>query len=153
VKLLLYNKNIMTRSYFDNSDNWKNFENHSKEFLKKMKSVSDFYNIVISRSEGHKKAIDMGVKADDYEWHANGYLKEYINKYKDNVDQNFYPEGLKLLEEKFNYIYTEFVELIKIAVSLNVNIPPPMYYDYCSSVSSLKAVELAIKEIQKLEEE
>ena len=140
----------MEKSYFDKSDNWKEFENHSKEFLKKMKLVTDYYNIIISRSENLKLSINDGIKPDNYEYHSKIYLKEYIKNHMDNIDSAYDNEYLNSLEEKFNYIYNEFVELFKIAVSLNVNIPTPMYYDYCSTISSLKAVILAKKEIKKL---
>ena len=142
----------MGKSYFDESENWKKFELESKEFLKKMDSVSDYYKIIISRSEGHKMAVKMGVKENDFQWHAKSHVEEYIHKYKANLEEDFYPDGLQLREKNFSYIYTEFIKLFKVANELNVNIPTPMYYDYCSSAASLLGVQLAIKEIKKLEE-
>tara|TARA_Y100000588_G_C14021290_1_gene824406 strand:+ start:135 stop:974 length:840 start_codon:yes stop_codon:yes gene_type:complete len=128
------------------------FKNHSKEFLKKMESVSDFYNVIVGRGEWHKMEVEtFGRKADDYQFFANSHLQEYISKYESNQEKDFYPEGLNFRQKKFSYIVAEFEKLIKIAVKLKVNIPTNMYYDYCAANSSLLAVEMAIKEIKKRE--
>ena len=125
------------------------FKNHSKEFLKKMESVSDFYNIIIARGNWHKMEVERGIKAEDYRHFANGHLEEYILKYDSNIEKDFYPTGLNFRKEKFFFITNEFEKLFGIAAKLKVNIPTPMYYDYCAARSSLLGVELAIEEIKK----
>ena len=134
---------------FSNQDE---FMNHSKEFLKKMESVSDFYNVIVARGNWHKMEVEIGRKADDYQFFANGHLEEYISKYERNEEKDFYPEGLNFRKKKFSYIVAEFEKLIKIAAKLKVNIPTQMYYDYCAANSSLLGVEMAIKEIKKRNE-
>ena len=60
------------------------FKEHVAQFLSSMRSVEDFYNVVITRSNWHKMEAEMGRKADDYDYFAQGHLSEYLSKYESN---------------------------------------------------------------------
>ena len=125
------------------------FKEHVAQFLSSMRSVEDFYNVVITRSNWHKMEAEMGRKADDYDYFAQGHLSEYLSKYESNEEKDFYPDGLLWRQEKFSFIVDAFVQLIIKAQELGVNIPVPMFYDYCAAVSSLKGVQMAIEQIKE----
>jgi len=125
------------------------FEEHTAKFLANMSSVEDFYNVVLARSKWHKMEASMGRKADDYDFFARQHTGEYLIKYKSNEEPDFYPDGLVLRLKKFKYIVSQFENLTKEAQKLGVNIPEPIFYDYCAARSSLKGVELAIELIEK----
>ena len=125
------------------------FKEHSAKFLANMSSVEDVYNIVIARSKWHQTEASMGRKADDYDYFARLHVAEYLNKYESNEEPDFYPDGLVMRLKKYKYIVMQFENLIKEAQKLGVNIPEPMFYDYCAAISSLKGVELTIELLEK----
>ena len=113
-------------------------------FIKKMKEIPDWYQIIQARGNGHAMMVNVGIKADDYEYWGNAHKDEYIEKYKEG---NLDVEGIKLRIEKFRLITNELEKVIKIASELNLNVTTEMANDYHAARASVQGAEKALKEM------
>lgn len=123
------------------------YKHHINQFINEMKKISDWYEIIQARGNGHAMfAKSMNIKVDDYEYWANAHKEEYLQKYNDG---NLDIEGINLRIEKFGFIVAELEKVIKKAAELNINITNEMHNDYCAARASLLGAEYALKEMSK----
>jgi tetratricopeptide (TPR) repeat protein len=113
-------------------------------FIEKMKEISDWYQIIQARGNGHAMMVDIGIKVDDYEYWSNAHKEEYMIKHN-NGDLDV--EGINLRIEKFRFIVSEFEKVIKKAAELKFNITTEMANDYHAARASVLGAEKALKEM------
>lgn len=118
-----------------------------KSFIKKMKKIPQWYEIIQKRGNEHAMlAKTMNIKVDNYKYWAKAHKEEYIIMYKEG---NLDIEGINLRIEKYKYIVTELEKVIKIAATFNINIAQEMHNDYCAAKASLLGAEYALKAMKK----
>ena len=120
------------------------FKGSIEIFIKKMKEIPDWYQIIQARGNGHAMMVDIGRKVDDYEYWSNAHKEEYMVKHN-NGDLDV--EGINLRIEKFRFIVSELEKVIKKASELNLNITTEMANDYHAARASVLGAEKALKEM------
>ncbi|MBL6594679.1 MAG: hypothetical protein ISP58_06325 [Flavobacteriales bacterium] len=123
------------------------YEEAIKLFIKKMKKIPQWYEIIQKRGNGHAMlAKTINIKVDNYKYWAKAHKEEYILRFKEG---NLDVEGINLRIEKFKYIVTELEKIIKISAAINKNITQEMHNDYCAARASLLGAEYALKAMKK----
>ena len=125
------------------------YKNTVDQMLKNLQSYGEWMNIIKMRSDGQAQMVEQGIaKMDDYNYWAKGHLEEYMLKYNNNEETNFYPDGIELRIKVFTEIIQEFEKVIKKATELKFNLTPGMYNDYCATVASLLGAKMSKEEIE-----
>ena len=122
----------------------KKYKKALEEFLQKMMSVKDYFEIIQSRGKGHAQMAEMlGVKVSDTDYWAKEHFEEYKSRFSQSNDPL---ADIELRLKNFSFIKKEMEGFINYAKELEMNLTPGFVDDYYATVSTLMSLENVKKE-------
>ena len=122
----------------------KKYKKALEEFLQKMMSVKDYFEIIQARGKGHAQMAEMlGVKVSDTDYWA----KEHFEEYKSRLSESNDPLAeIELRLKNYSFIKKEMEVFINYAKELEMNLTQGFVDDYYAVAATLKSLYLVKKE-------
>jgi len=122
----------------------KKYKKALEEFLQKMMSVKDYFEIIQARGKGHAQMAEMlGVKVSDTDYWAKEHFEEYKSRFSQSNDPL---SDIELRLKNYSFINKEMEGFINYAKELEMNLTQGFVDDYYAVVATLKSLELVKKE-------
>ena len=122
----------------------KKYKKALEEFLQKMISVKDYFEIIQARGKGQSQMAEMlGVKVSDTDYWA----KEHFEEYKSRLSESNDPLAeIELRLKNYSFIKKEMEGFINYAKELEMNLTQGFVDDYYAVAATLKSLDLVKKE-------
>ena len=124
---------------FENSKQ-KKYKKALEEFLQKMMSVKDYFEIIQARGKGQSQMAGMlGVKVSDTDYWAKEHYEEYKSRFSESND----PLGdIELRLKNYSFIKKEMEVFINYAKELKMNLTQGFVDDYYATVTTCKSLTM-----------
>lgn len=118
----------------------KKYKKALEEFLQKMMSVKDYFEIIQARGKGHAQMAEMlGVKVSDTDYWA----KEHFEEYKSRLSESNDPLAeIELRLKNYSFIKKEMEVFINYAKELEMNLTQGFVDDYYATVATCKSLKM-----------
>ena len=118
----------------------KKYKKALEEFLQKMMSVQDYFEIIQARGKGHAQMAEMlGVKVSDTDYWA----KEHFEEYKSRLSESNDPLAeIELRLKNYSFIKKEMEGFINYAKELEMNLTQGFVDDYYATVATCKSLKM-----------
>jgi hypothetical protein len=118
----------------------KKYKKALEEFLQKMMTVQDYFEIIQARGKGHAQMAEMlGVKVSDTDYWA----KEHFEEYKSRLSESNDPLAeIELRLKNYSFIKKEMEGFINYAKELEMNLTQGFVDDYYATVATFKSLTM-----------
>jgi hypothetical protein len=118
----------------------KKYKKALEEFLQKMMTVQDYFEIIQARGKGHAQMGEMlGVKASDTDYWAEDHFKEYKSRLSESNDPL---AEIELRLKNYSFIKKEMEGFINYAKELEMNLTQGFVDDYYATVATCKSLKM-----------
>ena len=128
----------------------KKYKKALEEFLQKMMSVKDYFEIIQARGKGQSQMAEMlGVKVSDTDYWAKEHYEEYKSRFSQSNDPL---SDIELRFKNYSFIKKEMEGFINYAKELEMNLTQGFVDDYYATVATCKSLDKCKEHFKSLKD-
>ena len=118
----------------------KKYKKALEEFLQKMMSVKDYFEIIQARGKGQSQMSEiLDVKVSDTDYWAKEHFEEYKSRFSESNDPL---ADIELRLKNYSFIKKEMEVFINYAKELEMNLTQGFVDDYYATVATCKSLKM-----------